>query len=208
MKFTYETGSHKIPFETFEWDNVWFDHYTDLTKPRVLIIGDSISGGTLPKMHQLFGDRFYADNFATSKAVDNPFFLRSIDLVIEQEPRIDVIQFNNGLHGWHLDTNKFGIGLRNAICHIREKCPDTKIIIALSTPVRNKADLIKCDPRTETVIKRNRAAVQVADEFGLDVTDLFSATINRPELWSEDGVHFNDEGYEYIARKCAENYGL
>ena len=44
--FTYEREERKEKLETWEWDNVWFEHPNDNEAKRVLYIGDSISCGT------------------------------------------------------------------------------------------------------------------------------------------------------------------
>ena len=43
--FTYEFENHQAKLEKYEWDNTWLEQTSDAVKPRVLYIGDSISGG-------------------------------------------------------------------------------------------------------------------------------------------------------------------
>ena len=44
--YTYEFENRKTPLETYEWDNVWFEHTENDTDDRVVYIGDSISCAT------------------------------------------------------------------------------------------------------------------------------------------------------------------
>ena len=44
--FTYESKTPSLALETFEWDNVWYEHTEDVVAKRFLYIGDSISVGT------------------------------------------------------------------------------------------------------------------------------------------------------------------
>ena len=71
-EFTYENKDTNFELETFEWDNVWLDHITYPTLPRVLYIGDSISCGTRRVATIASGEKLLFDGFGTSKALDNP----------------------------------------------------------------------------------------------------------------------------------------
>lgn len=213
MSFTYEENTYEknnmgLALETYEWDRIWLEHAPDDTKKRVLLIGDSISCGTKPVINNIVKGEFYADNLGTSKALDNPHLVSAIDYVFAQEKRIDVIQFNNGLHGWHLDTAAYEKNYRRIISHIIEKLPDARLVIALTTPLRVAGTLEKLAPRNETVKDRNKVALKIAEEFSLDVNNIYSAVIDRPELWASDGVHFTEEGYKVIAETCIKNFGF
>ena len=41
--FTYQWDERGARLETYEWDNVWWEHTEDRQAPRALIVGDSIS---------------------------------------------------------------------------------------------------------------------------------------------------------------------
>ena len=43
--FTYQWDERGARLETYEWDNVWWEHTEDRRAPRALIVGDSISCG-------------------------------------------------------------------------------------------------------------------------------------------------------------------
>ena len=100
--YTYEERDIKTPLETYEWDNVWFEHTEIETPDRVLYIGDSISCATRTVATELSGYSVIFDGFGTSKGLDNPYYKPSLKAFAIQEPRRDAIIFNNGLHGWHL----------------------------------------------------------------------------------------------------------
>ena len=61
-------------YETYEWDNVWLDHAEDLSRRRVLYIGDSISCGSRHIATGQTCEEILFDGFGTSKALDNPYF--------------------------------------------------------------------------------------------------------------------------------------
>ena len=78
--FTYETENRCERLETYEWDNVWWEHADTEGVPRVLYIGDSISCATRRTATGAAGETIFFDGFGTSKALDNPYFADSIRL--------------------------------------------------------------------------------------------------------------------------------
>ena len=101
--FTYESENKTSKLETLEWDNVWWEHTENNIDKRVLYIGDSISCGIRHQITRLSNNNILCDGFATSKAVDNPYFKETLKLFMKQQNKCDAILFNNGLHGGHLD---------------------------------------------------------------------------------------------------------
>ena len=71
MTLTYEENTRNVALETFEWDDIWYDHVPDNTKPRILMVGDSISRGYRFNVINNLNDTYHTDGWATSKAVDN-----------------------------------------------------------------------------------------------------------------------------------------
>ena len=54
-------------------------------------------------------------------------------------------------------------------------------------------------PLNERVLARNRIARELAEEKGLFYNDLYALVEGKPELRSDDGFHYNGEGYEVLA---------
>lgn len=200
MKDTYEFGKATHKLELKEWDDIWFDDNHTVGKKRVLILGDSISRGIRHKIAALLKDKAIVDNAATSKAVDNPSLLTLLSYIKEQV-EYDIIQINNGLHGWHLSLGEYEKGADALILHIKKLYPEAKIIVALTTPVRSKADLNLFDERNETVIGRNEILMKLAKKYDADTTDLYSAVAQKSEVFACDGVHYLDEGYNILSEK-------
>lgn len=179
--------------ETYEWDNLWFEH-TEITKnPRVLIIGDSISCGYRRIVNEMLEGRVQADGLGTSKAADNPHFRDALRYVFSQQSRCDAILINNGLHGWHLsDDGEYRTEYARLIAFLRSEKPEAKLVMMLTTPVAD-------GERNARVDARNRSALEIAREYGLDVIDLNAPLRSRPELLSADGVHLTEAGYRLPA---------
>ncbi len=197
--FTYEHQANACKLETFEWDNVWIDHANDAQMTRVLYVGDSISCGIRRTATALSENRIYFDGFGTSKALDNPYFLDALLLFAKQQPRRDLILFNNGLHGWHLeDETEYKTLYRAFVQGIRSAFPDTPLLLILTTGVSDAE-------REERVQKRNRAVLEIASELSLPIIDLYSASVEHVQLRAGDGVHFTPQGYEILAQTILQS---
>ena len=190
--FTYEFSEH-TRLETFEWDNTWIDHANDTTTHRALYIGDSISCGVRKICTERSAGKWLFDGFGSSKALDHPVFLESVRLFASQQPRRDVILFNNGLHGWHLDDEReYAPLLEEMLLNLKREYPDTPLYVVLTTSVANPLE-------EERVCRRNRAAIAVAQRHALPLIDLYGESVRHAALRSADGVHFTKEGYEKFA---------
>ncbi len=204
--FTYESEDTKQRLETYEWDNIWWEYANDKEgKERILIIGDSISCGYRKFVNSEYAGAKYADGLGTSKSVDNPHFITLIDYMIAQCDNCNKILFNSGLHGWHLKTQEYKEWYEKVILHIKETYPDKTLIIALTTPLREKENLaVIAEQRNGIVIERNKAAKELTEKYGLMTVDLYALLIDHPEYYWTDGVHLTDEGYAVLAKHCIE----
>ena len=199
--FTYEREKTE-KLETYEWDNLWWEHADDTEgKDRVILIGDSISCGYRGLVNEYLKGQIYADGLGTSKGLDNAFFFSLIDYVIGQQKNCRLIQFNNGLHGWHLSVQEYKECYQEFVRFFKEGYPDKKLVLALSTPVRKLGNTEELDDRNEEVIARNQAVLEIADSEGIRVNDLYAPIIGHPEYYSPDGVHLKPEGYQVLARQ-------
>ena len=201
-KFTYEVERERM-METYEWDNIWWEHAEDEEKNRILLVGDSISCGYRGFINKILDKKAFADGIGTSKSLANDSLIALIDYVFVQKKNYKIIQFNNGLHGWHLSADEYEYYYKT-IKHIKEKYPEVKVVIALTTPLRNKEKIDEYDKQNAMVKERNNAAIRVAKKHGLAVNDLYSVIEDFPQYYKNDGVHLNDEGYEKLAQKCVE----
>ena len=197
-EFTYENKDTNFELETFEWDNVWLDHITDPTLPRILYIGDSISCGTRRVATIASGEKLLFDGFGTSKALDNPYFKESLLLFARQQPHRNAIIINNGLHGWHInDGEEYKNLYKNMLEFLMENFKDTPLYIVTTTHVANPE-------REQRVIARNKMALELAKELNLGVIDFYALSAKNPELVGGDGVHFTPDGYKALAETLLE----
>lgn len=194
--FVCEKEERTFVLETNEWDNVWWEQAPDNVRPRVLYIGDSISCGIRRFATQLSNEQILFDGFGTSKAVDNAYFTDSIRLFGKQQKRRNIVIFNNGLHGSHLnDTEEYGDYYEKIVRFLMEEYSDVPLALVLSTSVDGLFN--------ERVMIRNETVKKIAEKYKLPVIDLYEPSVECADLHS-DGIHFTDEGYEKLARKILE----
>ncbi len=194
-RMTYEYENTANCLETYEWDNVWWEHADEQGVPRALYIGDSISCAARISANAMSGKNMYFDGFGTSKALDNPYFAPSVELFAKQQGERAVVLFNNGLHGWHLDdTTDYAREYERMIVFLQKTFPGTPLLLLLTTHVAD-------DERDQRVVLRNRVACDLASKYGLPVVDLYAVTKSEADLLSADGVHLTDRGYHLVARE-------
>lgn len=191
--FTYENNDRVTPLETYEWDNVWIQRTDDKKSPRVLYIGDSISCALRVFGNGVTKEEILIDSFGTSKAIDNAYFWDALHLFSLQEGHRDIVLFNNGLHGWHLDDETdYPAYYERMLCKILDEFKDSKVVIVLTTAVAK-------EERHERVKVRNGFVKTIAGKYGLDIIDLYEISSENMDLLGDDGVHFTADGYQKIS---------
>lgn len=193
--------------ETIEWTQYWSEFAPDEKTPRVLLIGDSISVGYRHIVEGMLGGEYHISSMATSKAVDNPWFMDEVRLLHKQECDYEIVHVNNGAHGGHLDADAYEKYSDKLICALKEEFPSAKFVLALTTPVMKKDDLAAFNPEGNARVKeRNERALALAEKHGIRVIDdLYSAALSEPSLHGPDGLHFTEHGYEVLAKSVVES---
>ena len=186
--FTYQNKETAAPRETFEWDRTWCEHTEDRTAKRVFYVGDSISWGVRPDAQKKLGNTLRIDALASSKALDNPFFLPTLDLFLQQVPSVDLLIVNNGLHGWHLaDETSYFEALDAFVQALQKRV--SRVAVVLTTCVEHEG-------RNARVQVRNAMARRVAEVRGCPVIDLYAPSLTCTHT---DGVHFDAGGYGVLS---------
>ncbi len=184
--------------ETTEWTNLWYEHANDSETPRVLLIGDSISMGYRHLVEENLGGKYHVTCISTSKALDNPYLLRELSLLTEQDDlTYSIVHFNNGAHGSHLNPDQYEAYYDRFIRTLKAMFPDAKFIMATTTHMMD-------DEYNRSSLLRNERAMKLAAKYELAVDDLYPVGAEHPELHCEDRVHFTDEGWAVLAKKVTE----
>lgn len=179
--------------EATEWSITYSYNATETDKPRVLLIGDSICNGYNGKVRELLDGRVNVSFWASSKCVTDPDYFRELDFMLDAYP-YDAVCFNNGLHSLSTDRAEWDAAYKSAVAFIREKLPESKLSLTLSTPLKD-ANL------TAISASLNETVVQTAKENDLPTIDLFAAMngLDREEYWS-DTYHFRVPAVEIQAK--------
>ena len=197
-QYTYEFENKATELETYEWDNVWWEQTEKTDTPRVLYIGDSISCNARIIATAASKNELLFDGFGTSKALDNPFLFDSIRIFARQQKNRNVVIFNNGLHGWHLDDEEqYPYYYEKTVKFLLEEFKEP-LAIVLTTSVAD-------EEREQRVKVRNEIAKKTAKKYNLPIIDLYSVSVEFASLRTEDGVHFTYAGYEKLAEKILED---
>jgi lysophospholipase L1-like esterase len=194
-------------------------------RPRVLLLGDSISIGYTDAVRQLLADR--ADVFRPLQADSKPencgdtgHGLARLDAWLSVQPAWDVIHFNFGLHDLKrvrpganglVPSNRGSDPRLRPVADYREnlerivarlEATRARLVFATTTPV--PPEPTRPFRSAEDPPLYNAAAVAVMAAHGVPVNDLFAfarprlATIQEPR-----NVHFTREGSALLAEQVA-----
>jgi len=190
--------------ERIEWIDIWVTNADKENLPRVLFVGDSIARGYFSVAEKQIGGKANCARLTTSKCVSDPSFADELKLLLGQYD-FDVIHINNGLHGWGYTEEQYREGLLKCLETIQEHAPDSQLIWAMTTPMRDTSDLQKFGERNPRVIARNEIAATIMKAREIPTNDLYGLVEQRPELTSKDGVHFNEAGRQAQGAAVAES---
>ncbi len=172
--------------ENVEWSTSYAFGLADATRslPRVLLIGDSITGGYKDGVRDELRGKMNVTYWISSYCVTSPGYLRLLSFYLD-EAEYAVIHFNNGLHSLSTPPIDWERGFRAALKLIRAKQPKAKLVWASSTPLKDEA-------KTEKAKTLNAIASKVIAEMGgIATDDLFAlmCPLDRELNW-RDTYHF------------------
>ncbi len=189
--------------EKYEWSNIWWDCANDDSLPRVLLIGDSISCGYSPKVTKLLAGKAHVDRLGTSRSINDPVLLKETAMMLE-EYDYAAIHFNNGLHGFHLEGPAYAAALGEYVRLLQKLGGGAPLIWASSTPITERDHVDVLAENNEKVTARNALAAEIMKAQEIPTSDLYQVVVGKPELRSEDGYHYNGQGYDVLAKAVAD----
>lgn len=182
---------------------------TDPTRPRVLLVGDSILNGYFSVARKALENCAYVDAWV------NPYpqskhYTKLFAEVIDKGGPYDVIHFNTGLHGWQ--KGRIPEGQIEPLTHevvqmIRTKNPKTKVIWASSTPVTTRTPApIALDPEINPVIiGQNQSVANVMKAQNVPVNDFYTMLVTTLEDARGDQFHWKQPAYQKLGKACADS---
>jgi hypothetical protein len=189
--------------ERIEWSDVWVVNADRDDLPRVLLVGDSIVKGHYDEVERALEGKANLARYATSKFMGNPDFLAELEILLKGY-EFDVIHINNGLHGWGYTEEQYRQSFSGLLDCLRKYAEDAGVIWSTSTPIRQSDDLSQLDEKNARVVERNRISVEVMAKHAIPVNDLYGLVVDHPEYFSQDGVHYNEDGRAVQGRQVAE----
>ena len=194
--------------EAVEWCQIQSPDTSRHDLPRVLIIGDSISGGYFGGLAEELKDKASVVRLGHSLSLGQPGVIGYLRALLEEpgllgSGNFDVIHFNNGMHGWFYSEEEYKHDFPKLIALLRERSPDAKLIWATTTPYRKGAPtFIEFHPKNERVKARNAIVAEIVAREGIPTDDLYAFEENHPEHCG-DGVHFKLEARPAQVKRVA-----
>ena len=199
-----EPGKSPPSRESIEWCDIWISHANETNLPRVLLIGDSIARDYYPEVEKRLAGKAFVARLATSRFVADPVLLKEIESVLEGV-KFDVVQFNNGMHGWQHSEAEYRKAFPKLIKTIRAHAPKASLIWATTTPLRDGKGVTgdtKAEYSDERVAARNAVAAEIVTAQKIPTNDLNAPMQGHPEYHS-DNVHFNTQGIKIQAAQVS-----
>ncbi len=193
--------------------------------PKVLIIGDSISGDYLPYAKErlkgiaiLTTPKVIDDNGKRTSCEGTTMGVKKIDEWIN-DTKWDIIHFNFGLHDIkHIDpatgknsknlnypqqANPEQYGKNLSIIVEKLKATNAKLIFATTTPYPDKLGNQMRSPGMSEVY--NQVALEIMKKNSIEVNDLYSFVLPQmEELQRPNNVHFNEVGSKALGNQVAK----
>ena len=188
--------------ERYEWIQSWCDEADKTDKPRVLLVGDSITRGYETIVRELLSDFCYVDCLATSYAADNKLYGTLVEDFAKNSDYV-AIHFNHGLHGLQMCPRTYKSKIKNLLLRLSQK---SKIILADTTAVYKEGNR-RLDPVwRKRVTERNEVVAELVTELDCAWDRLYEISMNIPkEAREPDGVHYRFAGYEILADSVAKS---
>lgn len=189
--------------ENIEWCQFhWAD--TQATHlPRVLLVGDSIVAGHRGVVAERLRDKAAVAAYSTSKIVGDPRIAGELALALAHD-RVDLVVFNNGLHGMDAPDDAYRAGLESFVDQLRESTA-ARLHWRNSTPIRGEdGDGAPHPEKNAVVLRRNAIAAEIMARHAIPTLDLYTPALAHPEYSAADGVHFNEAGNAVLGGLAAD----
>ncbi|WP_223552296.1 hypothetical protein [Aestuariivivens sp. NBU2969] len=178
--------------ENTEWTHTWIVNTNDTLKPKVLLIGDSHVERYYPVVARNLGDSVSCSKFTSSKSLGDPVFIKQLESVLMIN-EFDIIAFNNGLHGADYNIEQYA-GYIPVVYNLLKENAKRSVIWVNTTAIREKNNIEAFADRNKQIIERNSFLKEFTKKNNITLIDFYAATANEPEYYTNDGIHFNNEG--------------
>ncbi len=177
-------------------------------KPRVLLIGDSISMGYTEPTQKLLKNKAEVERIPENGGPT----IRGLEYMSAWlgDGAWDIIHFNFGLHDLAImEDGKHQVPIEEYEPNLRElvkqlQATGARLIWASTTPVPPPEGDVTLSRGDEDAIAYNAVAKQIMDENGITINDLYAKALPRlAELQQPVDVHFTEHGSEVLGEWVA-----
>ena len=180
--------------------------------PKVLIYGDSISGGYGPRFEAILEKHnAYLFHFVGFVGGDVP---EKAIIDAASSYKYDVIVFNNGLHSlsWTQEAVSDTVvidRMRKLTLSFKKGAPQAKIFYLSTTPhtgVRPAPDkpVASLGDKNDVVVRLNTLSAQVMKEENIEWIDVYTILASKLELANGDKFHWQNPAYEIISQEVSK----
>ena len=188
--------------ERYEWIKSWCDEADKTDKPRVLLVGDSITEGYQAIVRELLQGVCYVDYIATSYAADNKYYTTLVEGFAKNSDYA-IVHFSHGLHGVQMCPRTYKSKIKALLLRLME---NSKVILA-ETTVRYREGNKRAEPIwRKRITERNEIVAELITELGCEWDQLYDVSVKIPlSARADDGVHYLPSGYEILADSVAKS---
>ena len=169
----------------------------DDARPDVLVIGDSISIGYFPTIATALSSYDVLHNPCNAQNSRNG--VKRINDWLSMRDQWEVITFNHGQwdiwNGAGVPLEEYKTNLRSIAELIKTKTSKPLFVLTtqvpLTDPYRDQGD----------EIPYNEAAVEIMNELGIPVVDLYTVSLSLHHLHVSDGIHYTSQGSEILGEE-------
>ena len=182
--------------ENIEWTNTWIEACLEPNKPRILLIGDSVTRELRSEMSKLHPEYAF-DYIGTSSSFEDPCFYNILEAFFKNNYyQYKQIFCNIGAkHSWYINTAKrqdhsqrYEKNFSKFIKYVKKYT--SRVIILLTPPNRLLEDIQKWDDeKNEEIQKRNEIQSKVAKREKIITIDLYDMVIKNQYAY-RDHCHF------------------
>ncbi len=179
---------------------------------KIACIGDSLTYGhgskttSYPKaMQQLLGSEYEIRNFGVNGACisgDLPYNTLSVyqTSAAFQPDTVVIMLGTNDAKSYNWNETAFRDGFAALIAYYQNLGSEPNVYVVTSPRIDSNTDWLDYEVLQNTIVALQK---EMAKRYGCAVIDMNAATADAPKPYYNDGVHFTDEGYRFIAETIA-----
>ncbi len=182
----------------------------DEKRPRILVVGNSISMGYRQYISKYFEGRAYVDYWVGGSTDqiegENSEGKIAWQGVLANGP-YDVVTWNSmALHYWQyperLAEDKLVPQMTEAVRYLKEIAPKTQFIWVKTTPLtiseKGKPTIIN-EVKSARIVKFNQMTDEIMQKHGFSEVDLYNVCERNLDEASSDGIHWKAGAYQLMA---------